>query len=252
MTNMPVSMPSNPLFTYEGHDIRLIIDADGNPWFVAKDVCDVLGITNNRDALAALDDDEKNTVGIADGTPGNPNKAIINEPGLYSLVLRSRKPEAKAFKRWITHEVIPSIRKRGFYGIENLTRLEIGKMLVAAEEEKLVLAAKVAEYEPKVEGFNQFLNLDDSMNFREVANTMGMSSIRLCSILRANEILTKDRKTRGGFHNFPRQKYLDAGWFVRIERPDPDIGKVWGQTRVTPYGAEQIRQGIRSGRIVCE
>lgn len=88
---------------------------DGEIWFVAKDVCDALGIGNSRKAVSSLDDDEKNTVTISDGTSGNPNMTVINEPGLYSLVLRSRKPEAKKFKRWITHDVIPSIRQKGFY-----------------------------------------------------------------------------------------------------------------------------------------
>lgn len=68
---------------------------DGEPWFVAKDVCDILGIGNVSDALTSLDDDERNTIAITDGTPGNPVKIIINESGLYSLILRSRKPESQ-------------------------------------------------------------------------------------------------------------------------------------------------------------
>lgn len=88
---------------------------DGEPWFVAADVCRALEIGNSRMALTRLDADEKNTVTLNDGKRGNPNAAIVNESGLYSLVLGSRKPEAKAFKRWITHEVIPSIRKNGAY-----------------------------------------------------------------------------------------------------------------------------------------
>ena len=88
---------------------------NGSPWFVAKDVCECLDINNSRQALARLDSDEKNSVILNDGTPGTPEKGIVNEYGLYSLVLSSRKPSAKAFKRWITHEVIPAIRKHGAY-----------------------------------------------------------------------------------------------------------------------------------------
>ena len=86
----------------------------GEPWFVAKDVCDALGFKNSRDALARLDDDDK---GVAStDTPGGEQRVqVVNEPGLYSLVLSSRKPEAKAFKRWITHEVVPDIRRHGVY-----------------------------------------------------------------------------------------------------------------------------------------
>ena len=94
--------------------LRAHLDDDGNLWFVASDVCAALEISNNRDAIGSLDDDEKG-VGITDTPGGRQKMAIITEPGLYSLVLRSRKPEAKLFKRWITHEVIPAIRKTGQY-----------------------------------------------------------------------------------------------------------------------------------------
>ena len=98
-------------------EVRTVLQ-DGQPWFVALDVCNALGIKNNRDALTRLDEDEKG-VGLTDTNGGRQEVVIINEPGLYSLVLRSRKPEAKAFKRWITHEVIPSIRRTGSYGVPN-------------------------------------------------------------------------------------------------------------------------------------
>ena len=96
--------------------VRVIInETSGEPWFVAKDVCEILGYANSRKALGDhLDEDEK---GVASTyTPGGDQSLlIVSEPGLYALVLGSRKPEAKAFKRWITHEVIPSIRKHGAY-----------------------------------------------------------------------------------------------------------------------------------------
>lgn len=88
---------------------------DGDPWFVAIDICRVLDIANPRDAVSRLDDDEKNTVGITDGNRGNPNLNIVNESGVYSLIFTSRKPEAKAFKRWVTHDVLPTLRKQGYY-----------------------------------------------------------------------------------------------------------------------------------------
>lgn len=87
-------------------------EMNGEPWFVAKDVCSILGIQNSRDAITALDEDEKG-VGEIYTPGGNQQMTIINESGLYALVIRSNKPEAKAFKRWITHEVIPAIRKQG-------------------------------------------------------------------------------------------------------------------------------------------
>lgn len=103
-------------FQYEAKEIRVIKDKEGDPWWVAKDACDALGIKNSRDAVDRLDDDEKNTVVLNDGNRGNPNTALINEPGLYNLILRSDKAEAKKFRRWVTHEVLPAIRKTGHYG----------------------------------------------------------------------------------------------------------------------------------------
>ena len=110
----------NELTVFENKDfgqIRAIMQ-QGEPWFVAADVCKCTDIANSRDAFSRLDEDEKG-VALIDTPGGKQNMAIINEPGLYSLVLGSRKPEAKAFKRWITHEVIPSIRKTGSYSSGN-------------------------------------------------------------------------------------------------------------------------------------
>ena len=105
------------VFDFNEHAVRIIM-RDGQPWWVAKDVCDILGLANAREAMKALDDDEKMTVRISDGTSpmgGNPNMNIVSESGLYTLIIRSNKPEAKKFRRWVTHEVLPSIRKTGSY-----------------------------------------------------------------------------------------------------------------------------------------
>ncbi|MEV4612289.1 Bro-N domain-containing protein [Kitasatospora sp. NPDC049258] len=103
-------------FDFNGQEVR-VVTIDGSPWWVAGDVCEVLEISLAHRALAALDEDEKGrhtmtTLG------GDQQVSVINEPGLYSLVLRSRKPQARAFKRWITHEVIPSIRRSGRYAVD--------------------------------------------------------------------------------------------------------------------------------------
>jgi len=101
---------------FQGKEIRTFVDLDTKElWFVAKDVANILEIKNNRDALASLDDDEKNRVVLNDGKRGNPNMAIVSESGLYSLITRSRKKVAKPFQKWLTRDVLPSIRKNGFY-----------------------------------------------------------------------------------------------------------------------------------------
>ncbi|GHV90409.1 hypothetical protein AGMMS50268_09120 [Spirochaetia bacterium] len=109
----------NELMSFIFRDMSVrITDQNGDPWFVAKDVCDVLGLGNAREALRNLDDDEVGSVRLTDGTSplgGNPNMNIINESGLYNLIFRSNKPEAKAFRKWVTSVVLPSIRKTGSY-----------------------------------------------------------------------------------------------------------------------------------------
>lgn len=88
-------------FDFKGAALRTLTDENGEPWFVAKDVCDILGIDTNH-LGESLDSDEMNTLRITEGnTRGNPNKTIISEPGLYRLVMKSRKPEAKEFQRWV-------------------------------------------------------------------------------------------------------------------------------------------------------
>jgi anti-repressor protein len=114
----------------------------------------VLEINNPSEALRRLEDDEKNTIILTDGKRGNPNKVVVNEAGLYSLILSSRKPEAKAFKRWVTHEILPSINKHGAYMTDN--ELEqaindpdfmIGLLTKLKEEKQARLEAETARIE---------------------------------------------------------------------------------------------------------
>lgn len=122
------------VFSFESQaDIRAII-IDGAPWFIALDVCHALGIANNRDALLKLDDDEKNTVALTDGKRGNPNTLIISESGLYTLILRCRDAVTPGtipyrFRKWVTSEVLPQIRKTGRYVREELSQTDKARML---------------------------------------------------------------------------------------------------------------------------
>nr|UVM85710.1 MAG: antirepressor protein KilAC domain protein [Bacteriophage sp.] len=168
-------------FNFNAVPLRTLTDEDGDPWFVAKDVCDILGISNNRDAISQLDSDEKNTVAIPDGIPGNPNKTIISEPGLYQLIMRSRKPEAKTFKRWVTHEVLPSIRKHGIYATETtidqiLADPDFGiRLLTDLKEERakrIEAETRIKELEPKAKALDDFTNMPETLLVREAAKLL--------------------------------------------------------------------------------
>jgi prophage antirepressor-like protein len=121
------------LFDFEGKGVR-IQDRDGNPWFVLNDVCEVLEIANPRDAAGRLDDDETDAVGIADAMGRIQETNVVNESGVNALIMTSRKPEAKRFRKWVTGTVIPSIRKHGAY--KQIAQLA-GNDLHAAREQLL-------------------------------------------------------------------------------------------------------------------
>ena len=118
---------------YKNSPVR-IVEKDGEPWFVAKDVCDILALGNPRSSIALLDEDERG-VHSMDTPSGKQEMGIISEAGLYSLILRSRKPEAKAFKRWVTHEVLPSIRKTGAYLSPGMSNEHVKALVATLEEE---------------------------------------------------------------------------------------------------------------------
>ncbi len=120
-----------------------ILDQKGEPWFIAKDVCKILGYKNPRKAVADhVDVEDKNTVTIRYGNKGNPNQVIINESGLYSLILRSNKPEAKKFKRWVTSEVLPAIRKTGRYELKQIEEKIEGKYRLSIRGYKGMIGMK--------------------------------------------------------------------------------------------------------------
>lgn len=111
------------VFQFENSSIRTV-ELEGVVWFIAKDVCDALAIVNSRDALKRLDEDERGVV-TTDTLGGQQEMAAVNESGLYSLILTSRKPEAKRFKKWVTSEVLPSIRKTGQYQVSQMQPLAL-------------------------------------------------------------------------------------------------------------------------------
>lgn len=129
-------------FTYNSAQVRTI-EKNGEPWFVAKDVCEILSISKYRDAVARLDEDERGSVRV-DTLGGEQEMAAVNESGLYTLILRSDKPEAKPFRKWVTGEVLPTIRKTGSYN---------------AKADKPSKALEIKERNSRVRLSNQFLKL---------------------------------------------------------------------------------------------
>lgn len=182
------------LFEYNAKKVRTTIES-GEPWFVAKDVCDILDLGNSRMALERLDDDEKG-VSLIDTPGGMQQMQVVNESGLYALILGSRKKEAKDFKRWITHEVIPSIRKHGGY----LTPQKIEEVL-SNPDTIIRLATELKqerqrrlELEPKAESYDILMDASGCLTMDEVAKTLDIKGIgrnNLFKLLRLEKIIYK-------------------------------------------------------------
>lgn len=240
-----VAIFNNPEFG----DVRTVT-IDGEPWFVATDVCRCLDVGNSRQALTRLDEDEKNTVILNDGIRGNPEKSIINEPGLYTLALSSRKPEAKAFKRWITHEVVPAIRKHGAYMTpETIDRVlsdpdTIIRLATQLKEERAKRAAlettvavqhqQIQELTPKASYYDIVLNCKDAVTTTVVAKDYGWSATRLNRFLHEQRVQYKQGDTWVLY-----QKYAERGFTnTRTHTYTGNNGEVHSsvQTRWTQKG----------------
>lgn len=171
-------------FNFNASTLRVLTDENGEPWFVAKDICDILEIrTNNLRTI--LDADEiselSNDYSIDIAQNGGRLPLIISEAGLYGLVLKSRKPEAKEFKRWVTHEVLPTIRKHGIYATETtidqiLTDPDFGiRLLTDLKEERakrIEAENHVKELEPKAKALDDFTNVPDTLLVRDAAKLL--------------------------------------------------------------------------------
>lgn len=185
------------VFSFQDKQVRVVMQ-NGEPWFVAKDVCEVLEIANHRNAVAKLNPKMKG-VQIMDTPGGRQELTVLNEAGIYKIVFTSNKPEAEKFSDWIASDVLPSIRKHGAYmtpeTIEKTltdpdfiiglaTKLkEEQQARMAAETRALVLEQRVAEYEPKITYLDQILQSKDTVTVTQIAKDYGMSGQKLNQIL---------------------------------------------------------------------
>lgn len=227
------------------------IKIDGEPWFVGADVADALGYKNTRDALNRhVDDDDKNTVAFHDGIQGNPNMVVINESGVYSLILRSNLPKAKEFKRWVTSVVLPSIRKHGAYitqpTIENILAnpdygIKLLQELKKERELKEKAQASLAIAAPKAEAFDGFMSTDTLRCFRDVCKDLGLAlgANKFINLLIADKVLYRNNK---GDIARPYQEYVTKGYFKMVERYSNRSGNSYQQTMATPKGMEWLRK----------
>jgi len=258
-------------FIFNGNEFRAILK-DNQPWFIAKDVCDILGINNvslavngreriNKEGQkywsGGLDDDEKLMLTVSISGQ-NREVLFVNEYGLYNLILKSHKPEAKQFKRWVTHDVIPSIRKHGAYmtpeKIEEVllnpdTIINLATQLKEERQKRIKAEQTIEIQKPLVNFAETCMASDKSLLVREVAKLATKQGVvigekRLFQKLRDWKLIFPNK-------NEPYQEYIDRGYF-EISQGAKETEKgifTWLTMRITPKGQMYIINRLKKERM---
>lgn len=241
-------------FSYDGREVRTVL-VDGEPEFVAVDVCRILDHSNSRAAVAGLDDDEKGVRNVYT-LGGDQQMVTVTEPGLYSLIIRSRRPEAKKFRRWITHEVLPQLRRTGKYAAAELSRLELIDIARDAEVGRLEAETKVLELEtraaedaPKVIYVDTYVTDADLISLRTIAGSLNIQESLLREMLIEKRWIYRETATRWSekkqakveVHRYSahadKKRYFRP---VEVHDAPRFRNEVMHTLKVTPMGAEAI------------
>jgi len=232
-----------------------VIDQNGTPFFVLRDVCEVLELTDARRVAERLDDDECSLAPVIDSVGREQQTYVVNESGLYNVILRSDKPQAKQFKKWITAEVLPSIRKHGAYMTPDTIEKALMdpdfliRLATELKDERALrykMQDKIEADKPKVEFFDQVADSKDAIDLGTAAKVlnMGIGRNRLFEILRDRRILMGN--------NQPYQKYVDAGYFRIVEQKytKPDSSTCINiKTLVYQKGLDYIRKLVEKNLL---
>ncbi len=239
------------IFNYNGGEVRTV-QKDGEPWFVLKDVCTALGISHVKDTANRLENDEVGQTEVIDSIGRTQTATIINESGLYSVILRSDKPEAKPFRKWVTSEVLPSIRKHGAYMTPETLEAAILspdyllKVVTALKDEtdkrkaleavNSRLAVENQIMHPKADYFDELVDRNLLTNFRETAKELGIPPKKFVQFLIDKKYLYRDKK--GKLLPFEGK---NGGLFEVKETFNEKTQWSGTQTMVTPKGRETFR-----------
>jgi prophage antirepressor-like protein len=242
-------------FTFAtGQPVRTLL-ADGQPWIVAKDACDVLGIAKYRDAVAQLDTDERASMAV-DTPGGQQSMTVVNEPGIYALMMISRSPRAREFRRWVLHEVLPALRLTGSYSTQAAApllpdmatpegRVAVAKALLVAAEREVELTDRIAELEPKALAHDVFTAAADSDRLvAKVAKDLGWREKDLRAFLLDEKLIFRRQRVCGGF-----EYDFYAAFRPHFSSKETQVTHTWGPCNhytlyVTPRGMELIHARI--------
>lgn len=229
---------------------------NGEPWFVLKDACAALNINNHKMAAQRLDKDEVSQTDLIDAMGRMQKTTVINESGLYSLTLRSDKPEAKEFKRWITHEVIPDIRKHGIYMTDNMiTKVQQNPELIYIMADTLMkehqknqeLTQSLEEAQPKVEYHDKVLMAPETMVITQIAKEYGKSAREMNALLHDIGI---QYKVNGQWVLYA--KYANQGYTkdVTCQKEHDGIVGTYVNTQWTQKGRKFLYEELKQRNIL--
>lgn len=239
------------IFNYNSNQVRTV-QRYGEPWFVLKDVCQVLGISNHKMTAQRLDLDEVSQADLTDSIGRQQETTIINESGLYNVIIRSDKPEAKPFRKWVTSEVLPSIRKHGAYMTPETLQaaimnpdylLQVVTALKDETDKRKALEASNARLivdnqimQPKADYFDELVERNTLTNFRETAKELDIPPKKFTAFLIDKKYIYRDKRGK----LLPYEVKND-GLFVVKESYNEKTGWSGTQTLVTPKGRETFR-----------
>jgi prophage antirepressor-like protein len=242
MKNLP------QIFNYHGIQVRTV-SINNEPWFVLKDLCDVLDLSNHRMVKDRLSDDVSSTYPITDSLGRPQDTTVINEDGLYDVILESRKPEAKAFRKWVTSQVLPSIRKTGTYSIMVPKSLPEALRAYATEVEKNeILMLENQELKIKTRYVDSILKSKGTVTITQIAKDYGMSGPQLNKILHEEKVQYKQNKQWLLYHKHQDKGYTKSETIdITRSNGDPDVTM---NTRWTQKGRLFIHEILTKREII--
>lgn len=248
-------------FTYIGRQVRVLM-RDGEPWFVLADVCGVLDLSNPTMAARSIDEDALSTAEVIDSMGRKQQARVVAEAGVYELVFQSRKPEAREFRRWVTREVLPEIRKTGSFGgvavnqIPDMNtpqgQLQVAELLAAGARKQIEQAAEIKQLKPKADYVDAYVDgAADATILRIVAKQLQVGEKWLRTLLVDKKIVAR-RIVGTRWSNSQRRNITQYEWYARrgyetwfVQRDQPEAprlhnGQMQTTLYVTPVGKVQI------------
>jgi anti-repressor protein len=246
---------------FQGQAVRMLEDEHGEPWFILADLCSLLGITNVGNVLARLADDQKGSIRLTDGTSGNPNRATVNESGMWTVIVRSDSPDAEPVRRWITDVVLPSIRRTGSYStapaLPDITTpagvLAMAEAFTTTARALVEATAQIESLQPRADVADLLLDATGDLSVADAAKALARSGVAVGSTRLFQTLASLGWIYRGSDARWHvKQNAIETGRMAALPQSHyhPGTGERVidaPQPRVTPKGIEYLLRHLRGG-----